>query len=96
MYRFDGREIDRSDGFLVSFERSIDAVNFALTYQATIPQRTKLNTRIGIHLGVVAEVIQDELDTLGGAKPIELEGSSKKHSRENHERLHGWPSPPHR
>ena len=56
MYRFDGREIDRSDGFLVSFERSIDAVNFALTYQATIPQRTKLNTRIGIHLGVVAEV----------------------------------------
>ena len=77
MYRFNGREIDRSDGFLVSFERSIDAVNFALTYQATIPQRTKLNTRIGIHLGVVAEVTQDELDTLGGAKPIELEGVAK-------------------
>ena len=77
MYRFDGREIDRSDGFLVSFERIVDAVNFALTYQQSIPQRTKLNTRIGIHLGVVAEVTQDELDTLGGAKPIELEGVVK-------------------
>ena len=77
MYRFDGREIDRSDGFLVSFERIVDAVNFALTYQQSIPQRTKLNTRIGIHLGIVAEVTQDELDTLGGAKPIELEGVAK-------------------
>ena len=77
MYRFNGREIDRSDGFLVSFERIVDAVNFALTYQQSIPQRTKLNTRIGIHLGVVAEVTQDELDTLGGAKPIELEGVAK-------------------
>jgi len=77
MYRFDGREIDRSDGFLVSFERIVDAVNFALTYQQSIPQRTKLNTRIGIHLGIVAEVTQDEIDTLGGAKPIELEGVAK-------------------
>jgi class 3 adenylate cyclase len=77
MYRFNGREIDRSDGFLVSFERIVDAVNFALTYQQSIPQRTRLNTRIGIHLGVVAEVTQDELDTLGGAKPIELEGVAK-------------------
>jgi len=31
VYRFNGREIDRSDGFLLSFERPIDAVNFALT-----------------------------------------------------------------
>ena len=61
MYRFDGREIDRSDGFLVSFERSIDAVNFALTYQATIPQRTKLNTRIVIHLGVMVALIPEQL-----------------------------------
>ena len=30
VYRFNGREIDRSDGFLLSFERPLDAVNFAL------------------------------------------------------------------
>ena len=29
IYKFNGREIDRSDGFLLSFERPIDAVNFA-------------------------------------------------------------------
>ena len=77
MYRFKGREIDRSDGFLLSFERTIDAVNFGLHYQATIPPKTRLNTRIGVHVGVVAEVIQHELDTLVGAKPIELEGIAK-------------------
>ena len=77
MYRFEGREIDRSDGFLLSFERPINAVNFALTYQSTIPPRVKLNTRIGVHVGNVAEVTQSELDTLGGAKPVELEGIAK-------------------
>lgn len=77
MYRFQGREIDRSDGFLVSFERCIDAVNFALSYQLEIPRRTHLQTRIGIHYGVVAEVTQHELEVLGGAKPVELEGVAK-------------------
>ncbi len=75
--KFNGREIDRSDGFLLSFERPVDAVNFALHYQSTIPQKTKLQCRIGIHWGVIVEVKQDELYTLSGAKQIELEGISK-------------------
>jgi class 3 adenylate cyclase len=77
VYKFQGREIDRSDGFLLSFERPIDAVNFALHYQQTIPQKTKLGARVGIHWGKIVEVQQDELMTLGGAKAIELEGLSK-------------------
>jgi len=77
MYRFNGREIDRSDGFLVSFEEPINAVNFALHYQKTIPLRTRLNTRIGVHYGKVAEVTQHELDVMVGAKPVELEGIAK-------------------
>ena len=51
LYKFNGREIDRSDGFLLSFERPIDALNFALNYQKTIPAKTHLNARIGIHWG---------------------------------------------
>ncbi len=51
VYKFQGREIDRSDGFLLSFERTIDAVNFGLIYQQTIPPRTKIGCRIGIHWG---------------------------------------------
>lgn len=77
MHRFSGREIDRSDGFLLSFERTIDAVNFALHYQATVPAKIRLQTRIGIHVGIVAEVQQHELDVIVGAKQIELEGIAK-------------------
>jgi len=77
VYKFDGREIDRSDGFLLSFERPIDAVNFALHYQQSIPAKTKLGARIGVHWGKVVEVKQDELHTLVGAKSIELEGIAK-------------------
>ena len=77
IYKFDGREIDRSDGFLLSFERTIDAVNFGLIYQQTIPPRTKIGCRIGIHWGSIIEVKQAEIYTLGGAKSVELEGISK-------------------
>ena len=35
VYRFEGREIDRSDGFLLSFERPIDAVNSTLSTEHT-------------------------------------------------------------
>ena len=77
IYKFNGREIDRSDGFLLSFERPIDAVNFALTYQETIPPKTKLGCRIGIHWGVVVEVKQAEIYTMTGAKSVELEGVAK-------------------
>jgi len=77
IYKFNGREIDRSDGFLCSFDRTIDAVNFALIYQATIPKKTGLQTRIGIHWGRVVEVEQDEKYVAINAKKIELEGLAK-------------------
>ena len=75
--KYSGREIDRSDGFLLSFESILDAVNFSLKYQDTIPIKTRLNTRIGIHWGELVEVEQDELWVGVGAKKIELEGITK-------------------
>lgn len=77
VYRYEGREIDRSDGFLLSFERPVDAVNFALAYQKTIPPKIKINTRIGIHWGKIIEVEQDDVYVGAGAKRVELEGISK-------------------
>lgn len=77
IYRYSGREIDRSDGFLCSFNRTIDAVNFALAYQSTIPAKTGLDSRIGIHWGKIVEVEQDERYVAINAKRIELEGISK-------------------
>jgi class 3 adenylate cyclase len=77
IYKYEGREIDRSDGFLLSFDTIIDAVNFSLHYQREIPNRIKLNTRIGIHWGSIIEVKQDDLFVGVGAKRVELEGISK-------------------
>ena len=77
IYKYQGREIDRSDGFLLSFNTIIDAVNFSLHYQREIPQRVKLNTRIGIHWGSIIEVQQDDLFVGVGAKRVELEGIAK-------------------
>lgn len=77
LYKFNGREIDRSDGFMLSFDRLIDAVNFSVNYQLSIPRKTKLNTRIGVHWANIVEVIQDELYVGVGAKRIELEGIAK-------------------
>ncbi len=76
-YKFNGREIDRSDGFLLSFETTVDAVNFALMYQSTIPVKTKLGCRIGVHWGKIVEVHQHELDVGIGVKQVELEGVAK-------------------
>jgi len=77
IYKFAGREIDRSDGFLCSFDRTIDAVNFALAYQRTVPPKTHLGCRIGIHWGAIVEVTQDDVFVAANAKRIELEGISK-------------------
>ena len=77
LYKFSGREIDRSDGFMLSFERPVDAVNFCLHYQLSIPQKTKLQTRIGMHWGKIVEVVQDDVYVGVGAKRIELEGVAK-------------------
>ena len=77
IYRFNGREIDRSDGFMLSFDTVIDAVNFALYYQAQVPDKIKLNTRIGIHWGKIIEVKQDDKFIDAGAKRVELEGIAK-------------------
>jgi class 3 adenylate cyclase len=77
IYKFEGREIDRSDGFLCSFDRTIDAVNFALYYQKTVPAKIRIGCRIGIHWGTIIEVIQDDVFVAANAKRVELEGISK-------------------
>ena len=77
LYRFEGREIDRSDGFMLSFESAVNALNFALWYQTTVPPKTLLKCRVGIHWGAVAEVTQEDRFTLVGAKGVELEGVAK-------------------
>jgi len=58
LQRHHGREIDKTDGFLLLFERPIRAVAFALDYQRLLRQLgdmefLPLKARIGIHVGEV-------------------------------------------
>ncbi len=77
IYKNQGREIDRSDGFLCSFETVAHAVAFGLDYQSELPKKTNLQCRIGIHWGTIIEVKQHDYYVTANAKKFELEGINK-------------------
>jgi len=77
VYRHNGREIDRSDGFMLSFYNLGDAIQFALKYQETIPYKVPFDSRIGIHWTNIIEIHQEDKYTSVGAKSVELEGIGK-------------------
>ncbi|MGA9342527.1 MAG: putative peptide modification system cyclase [Rhodanobacteraceae bacterium] len=77
-----GREIDKTDGFLLLFERPIQAVAFALDYRRALNEFNKTNAtalqaRIGIHVGDVLMWDNAADDIAQGAKPVEVEGLVK-------------------
>ncbi len=77
-----GREIDKTDGFLVLFERPVHAVAFALAYHAELARegaakRLPLATRVGIHVGEVFVRANPPDDVRRGAKPLEVDGLAK-------------------
>ncbi|MCH9651551.1 MAG: hypothetical protein K0U98_25210 [Deltaproteobacteria bacterium] len=80
--QYDGLEIDKTDGFLLLFDRPISAVQFALAFHQALAQvgrraGLELQARIGIHLGEV--LLRENLpeEVARGAKPIEVEGLAK-------------------
>ncbi len=80
--RFGGLEIDKSDGFLLLFERTGDAVDFALTYHRGLDvlsqqEGAEVSARVGIHLGEVVLRRNSPQDVARGAKPIEVHGLAK-------------------
>jgi len=77
-----GQEIDKTDGFLLLFERPIKAVAFALDYQRLLRGLSEerflpLKARIGIHVGDVVLWRNSAEDIARGAKPVEVEGLVK-------------------
>ncbi len=77
-----GREIDKTDGFLVLFERPIQAVACALDFQRLLrrlgsEELLPLTARVGIHVGDVVLWENSAEDIERGAKPLEVEGLVK-------------------
>jgi predicted ATPase/class 3 adenylate cyclase len=73
-----GREIDKSDGFLLLFERASDALGYASAYHAALAAlEPPLTARIGVHAGRVTLRANPPTDVQRGAKPLEVDGASK-------------------
>lgn len=82
LQRHGGREIDKTDGFLMIFERPVQAVAFALDYQRRLGELGKqenvpLRARVGIHVGEIVLWKNSASDIGRGAKPVEAEGMVK-------------------
>ena len=82
LQRHGGVEIDKTDGFLLMFERPAPAVAFALDYQRmlhnlSLSEFLPLKARIGIHVGDVVLWRNTASDVARGAKPVEVEGLVK-------------------
>jgi predicted ATPase/class 3 adenylate cyclase len=76
--RHGGREIDKTDGMLLLFERAPDAVDYALAYHAALASlAVPLQARAGLHVGTVLLRANPAQDVALGAKPVEVEGLAK-------------------
>lgn len=73
--QFHGKEIGRSDGFLVAFERVVDAAAFAAAYHRLLDFfEVPMRARVGIHYGEV-ELRQNSADEVAsGATVFDIDG----------------------
>jgi len=75
MRRWGGREVDKTDGVLMLFERVEDAVACAQAYHAALAEAgVPFQSRAGVHLGHVTLIENSPDDVAQGAKPLEAEG----------------------
>lgn len=77
-----GREVDKSDGFLVLFDRPVAAVAFALDYLKALKDLhdgggSPLQARVGIHFGEVLIWRNEPDEVAAGAATITVEGLAK-------------------
>ncbi|MBS0594297.1 MAG: tetratricopeptide repeat protein [Proteobacteria bacterium] len=73
-----GREIDKTDGWLLLFDSVAAAVGCALAYHRAIAALpTPLAARAGVHWGAVTLRANLPPDVAQGAKPLEVEGLAK-------------------
>ena len=71
-----GREIDRSDGFLLLFDDAVSAARFALRYHEAL-EDLPFKARTGLHVGPVSLRENAPAHVALGAKALEVEGLAK-------------------
>lgn len=75
MAQWRGREVGRTDGFLIVFESADDAAAFALAYHREIERiEPPMRARAGLHFGAVRLRRNAKADIERGATPFEVDG----------------------
>jgi len=77
LIKWNGLEIDRTDGYLLLFENMREALEYSTEYHKLVEQHLGFTSRIGIHAGIVIMHSNDTFFVSRGAKPIEIEGIQK-------------------
>lgn len=77
LIKWNGLEIDRTDGYLLVFENMREALEYSMEYHKLVELHLGFSSRIGIHAGVVVMHSNDSFFVSRGAKPIEIEGIQK-------------------
>lgn len=73
-----GREIDKSDGFLLMFDSTLDAIAYAREYHKLLRELpAPLRARAGLHVGNVTVRENSREDVAMGAKELEIDGLVK-------------------
>src|SRR5690349_2673680 len=73
-----GREIDKSDGFLLLFDTVADGIGYAVAYQSALASlECPLQARAAVHLGPLLLRENPPQDVARGAKPLEVDGAAK-------------------
>ena len=77
-----GQEIDKTDGYLLLFERTIDGVRYTLALHdklaaLAVELGEDVQMRAAIHVGEVVLWSNPPEDVAAGAKPVEVEGLAK-------------------
>lgn len=77
--RWQGRELDKSDGFVLLFDHAAHAVGYALDYHEALARlEVPLQARAGLHVGNVSVIENSREEVSHGAKPLEYEGHMTK------------------
>jgi class 3 adenylate cyclase len=77
LIKYEGLEIDKTDGALLLFETMRDALNYIQAYHSMVERHLGLKSRAGIHCGYIVMHSNSQLFVSRGAKPIEVEGIQK-------------------
>ena len=77
LIKYQGIEIDKTDGALLLFENMKDALNYVSEYHRLVEKYLKLQSRAGIHCGHVMMRENAKAYVARGAKPVEVDGLQK-------------------